>query len=144
MAIKPKSVNRRTANKPQSNGSRPGSGIPGSSIPDPQAGGDEIRSARVRKHSSNIIENQIPTSTTAEQQPAFSSEQHSVASAQFSHGSGIPFPSSFSGVVEAILSVGSQRRSLLAALRSALLSGNVTEALLLARQLCGLPLEVTQ
>lgn len=45
---------------------------------------------------------------------------------------------SFSGVVDAILEVSKQRKSLLGQLRSALVSGNDSEALGFARQLCGL------
>ena len=45
---------------------------------------------------------------------------------------------SFSGVVDAILEVSKQRKSLLGQLRSALLSGNDSDALGFARQLCGL------
>jgi hypothetical protein len=56
--------------------------------------------------------------------------------------SGVPL--SLSGVVDAILSVGQERRALLARLRSALISGAAADALLLARQLCGLPNDVTQ
>jgi hypothetical protein len=44
-----------------------------------------------------------------------------------------------SGVVDAILEVGNQRKALLSRLRSALKSGSDTEALGFARQLCGLP-----
>jgi hypothetical protein len=43
-----------------------------------------------------------------------------------------------SGVVDAILEVSRQRMSLLNRLRSVLQSGNNTEALKLARQLCGI------
>ena len=46
---------------------------------------------------------------------------------------------SMSGVVDAILEVGNQRKALLSRLRSALKSGSDTEALGFARQLCGLP-----
>jgi hypothetical protein len=45
---------------------------------------------------------------------------------------------SVSGVVDAILEVGRQRNVLLVRLRSALQSGDNTQALNLARQLCGL------
>lgn len=48
---------------------------------------------------------------------------------------------SLSGLVDAILEVGHQRKILLDQLRSALVSGNDGEALRLARQLCGLPNE---
>jgi len=44
-----------------------------------------------------------------------------------------------SGIVDAILEVSRQRNSLLSRLRNALQSGNDTEALQLAGQLCGLP-----
>ena len=44
-----------------------------------------------------------------------------------------------SGVLDAILEVSKQRTSLLGQLRSALLSGNDSEALGFARRLCGLP-----
>jgi conjugal transfer/entry exclusion protein len=44
-----------------------------------------------------------------------------------------------SGVVDAILEVSRQRKSLLDQLRSLLQSGNNAKALQLARQLCGLP-----
>jgi hypothetical protein len=47
-------------------------------------------------------------------------------------------PLSPAGIVDAILAVGRQRRSLLGEVRSALLSGDDTKALRLARQLCGL------
>jgi hypothetical protein len=46
---------------------------------------------------------------------------------------------SISGVVNAILEVGNQRKALLGQLRSALDSGNDSEALGFARLLCGLP-----
>src|ERR1700722_434035 len=46
---------------------------------------------------------------------------------------------SLSGVVDAILEVGRERKSLLDQMRSALLSSNDAEALRFARQLCGLP-----
>jgi hypothetical protein len=49
------------------------------------------------------------------------------------------FPQSLSGVVDAILEVGTQRKSLLSQLRSELASGHDSEALGLARRLCGLP-----
>jgi hypothetical protein len=48
---------------------------------------------------------------------------------------------SVSGVVNAILEVGHERSALLAKLRSALQSGDNTQALNLARQFCGLPNE---
>lgn len=48
-------------------------------------------------------------------------------------------PIVLSGVVNAILEVSRQRKSLLDQLRSALQSGNDAESLQLARQLCGLP-----
>jgi len=48
---------------------------------------------------------------------------------------------SLSGVVDAILEVGRQRKALLAQLRIALEAGNDEEALNLARRLCGLPYE---
>ena len=47
-------------------------------------------------------------------------------------------PISVSGVVDAILEVSRQRKSLLDQLQSALKSGNDAEALLLARRICGL------
>jgi hypothetical protein len=43
-----------------------------------------------------------------------------------------------SGVIDAILEVGRQRKSLLAQLRAALQSGDDSQALVFARQLCGL------
>jgi len=49
-----------------------------------------------------------------------------------------PLQMSLSGVVNAILEVGRQRKALLDQLRAALLSGNVPEALGFARHLCGL------
>jgi hypothetical protein len=49
---------------------------------------------------------------------------------------GIPF--AISGVVDAILEVSRQRKSLLDRMRSALQTGNDATALQLARQLCGL------
>jgi conjugal transfer/entry exclusion protein len=54
---------------------------------------------------------------------------------------GIAWPNSdlsVAGVVDAILEIGHQRRSLLSSLRSALESGDSAQALILARQLCGL------
>jgi hypothetical protein len=48
-------------------------------------------------------------------------------------------PTSLSGVVDAILEVNRQRKSLLDQLRAALQSGKDAEALQLARQFCGLP-----
>jgi hypothetical protein len=45
---------------------------------------------------------------------------------------------SLSGVVDAILEVGNQRKLLFGQMRSALVSGNNSEALGFARQLCGL------
>jgi hypothetical protein len=45
---------------------------------------------------------------------------------------------SASGIVDAILKVGHQRKLLLAELRAALLRGDDAEALLVARHLCGL------
>jgi uncharacterized protein YpiB (UPF0302 family) len=48
-------------------------------------------------------------------------------------------PMSLSGVVDAILEVGRQRKSLLDQMRSALQSKDNAKALQLARQLCGLP-----
>lgn len=45
---------------------------------------------------------------------------------------------SLSGVVDAILEVGRQRKAILDHLRSALQSGATEEVLALARQLCGL------
>ena len=45
---------------------------------------------------------------------------------------------SLSGLVDAILEVGNQRKALLSRLRSALRSGSDSEALGFARQLCGL------
>jgi len=48
-------------------------------------------------------------------------------------------PIALSGVVDAILEVSRQRKSLLDRLRAALQSGDDTVALELARQLCGLP-----
>jgi hypothetical protein len=45
---------------------------------------------------------------------------------------------SVSGIVDAILEVGRQRNALLTKLRAALQSGENTQALNLARQLCGL------
>jgi hypothetical protein len=47
-------------------------------------------------------------------------------------------PSNVSGVIDAILEVGQQRKALLVQLRAALQSGNDSGALELARQLCGL------
>jgi hypothetical protein len=44
-----------------------------------------------------------------------------------------------SGVVDAILDIGNQRKALLGQLRSALASGENSEALIFARQYCGLP-----
>jgi hypothetical protein len=46
---------------------------------------------------------------------------------------------SLSGLVDAILEVGTQRKLLLDQVRSALVSGDDAEALRFARQLCGLP-----
>ena len=43
-----------------------------------------------------------------------------------------------SGLVEAILKVGAERKALMGDLRSALMSGNDKEALYMARRLCGL------
>ena len=43
-----------------------------------------------------------------------------------------------SGVVEAILEVGNQRKTVLSRLRAALVCGNDSEALCFARQICGL------
>ncbi len=48
-------------------------------------------------------------------------------------------PIALSGIVDAILEVSRQRKSLLDQLRSALQSDNDAKALQLARQLCGLP-----
>jgi len=47
-------------------------------------------------------------------------------------------PVSLNGLVDAILEVSRQRKTLLDQLRKALQSGNDAEALRLARQLCGL------
>ena len=52
---------------------------------------------------------------------------------------GLRPPISISGLVDAILEVGNRRKALLSQLRSALLSSNDFEALVLARQICGLP-----
>jgi hypothetical protein len=49
-----------------------------------------------------------------------------------------PAPFSLSGVIEAIMQVGHQRKSFFDQMRSALVSGNDVEALSCARQLCGL------
>ncbi|HUN83888.1 MAG TPA: hypothetical protein VMU48_05880 [Terracidiphilus sp.] len=46
---------------------------------------------------------------------------------------------SLSGIVEAILEVGRQRKSILEQMRAALLSGDNATALRFARQMCGLP-----
>ena len=48
---------------------------------------------------------------------------------------------SVSGLVDAILEVSRQRKTILDQVRSALLSGNDVEALQLARNLCGLPVK---
>jgi hypothetical protein len=56
-------------------------------------------------------------------------------------GSRTPEPSTalnMSGVIDAVLEVGRQRKALLAQLRAALQSGNDSGALELARQLCGI------
>jgi hypothetical protein len=47
-------------------------------------------------------------------------------------------PAGLAGVVEAILRVGEERKAVLACLRAALQSGDETQALQLARRLCGL------
>lgn len=51
----------------------------------------------------------------------------------------MPEDATMDGVVEAILSVGRERRNLLNLLRAALCSNKDDEALMLARQLCNLP-----
>ena len=51
----------------------------------------------------------------------------------------VDVPFAASGVVDAILEVSRQRKSLLDELRSVLQSGDNAKALRLARQLCGLP-----
>jgi hypothetical protein len=51
----------------------------------------------------------------------------------------VPPPLCVTGVVDAILEVGSQRKALLNQIRSALLAGEDADAIRLARQLCGLP-----
>ncbi len=50
-------------------------------------------------------------------------------------------PLSLPGLVDAILEVSRQRKTMLDQVRSALLSGNDLEALQLARKLCGLPIK---
>jgi len=61
-----------------------------------------------------------------------------VVSVQGDLGQGDNNGGSLSGLVDAILGVGRERKALLDQLRASLESGNDTEALRFARQYCGL------
>lgn len=68
--------------------------------------------------------------------PALQPENDHSGSAIPGHSAPLQRP--HSGVIEAILKVGSERKLLLGELRSALVSGQDSEALGVARRLCGL------
>jgi len=94
---------------------------------------NRVTAESIRRKESNLGQLLTPAEA-ATIPPAPDSRLESFVDAQV-----VAAPIAVSGVVDAIVEVSRQRKSLLNQLRSVLQSGNNAKALQLARQLCGLP-----